>query len=97
VCCRPINHRGANTRDAKVGLLLLDKLPRSLLSERFGGAVRGPAVGFRLRRHLVGDGVPVFLGVGVLWTETLGRIDDGGEGGCYYDTLHVRIEFLDGF
>lgn len=43
----------------------------------------------------MGDGIPVLLGVDVTWSQALGTINNGGEGGCDDDALHAWGALLD--
>jgi len=92
-----VHHGRADGGDVEVGVVLGDVVEGGLLGQLLGGAVGDGAGGVLLRSLLVGDGVPVLLGVGVAWSQTLVQVEDRGEGGGDDNALHVGVVLLDRF
>jgi hypothetical protein len=90
-----VDHGGTDSGNGEVGLALLNEVPGGLLGERLGGTVGGGSA-LNLNSLIVGNGVPVGLGVGVSGAETLGKVDHGGEGGGNNDTLDGGVVGNDG-
>ena len=91
---RPQHERRTHSRELKVGLLLLEEVPRGLFGKSLAGSV---GVGRVLEGLGLGDGVPVRFGVGVAGPGALEGVDDGGEGGGDDDALDGGRGGFDGF